>query len=431
MPVLGVLGAACARDASEAETSRRSGWKTGITLGWHSNSAGRIYEVRSDTARAFEARYPGIKVEVVNSSAAKVLTLFAAGTPPDVFSSEPGLMLGYVVRRQIVPIDALVKRDRYDLADYFPKVLDQFRWAGKLWALPWMGLRALFYNVDAFAGAGVPRPPAEWKHRDWTFDTFQAALPRLTRPTAAGDTYGFTAPRGYRDWNAWVYSNGGELWNKDHTQSALTEPKATEALQFLADSINRLRAAPSVLADIGGAVDGFANGRAATTWIVVGNLWAIQKAVGTSFRWSVAPTPRGNTGGEPALSGGGQGWYLTGDAPNRDEAWELMKWFSTPENAGREVEEGTTVPFRKSVAAKPYWADLTPPENMRLLVQGMDYLRVDAHFTKWTDIQKILDDELAPLWLGKETARASTARIKQQVDPLLQESAREAERDGQ
>jgi multiple sugar transport system substrate-binding protein len=429
---LGVGGAACAATGPGPASGGPRGLKTGVTLGWHSNSAGRIYEVRSETARAFEARHPGITVEVVNSNATKVLALFAAGTPPDVFSSEPGLMLGYVSRRQIAPLDPLLKRDRYDLADYFPKVLDQFRWAGKLWALPWMGLRALFYNVDAFAQAGVPRPPGDWKAPGWTFGAFEAALPRLARPTAAGDAFGYTVPRDYRDWNAWVYSNGGELWNRDRTQCALTEPRATEALQFLADIIHRLRAGPTAaqLSEIGGAVNGFATGRAASTWIVVGNLWTIRSTVGTTFRWSVAPTPRGNAGGEPALSGGGQGWYLTAGLPNQNETWELMQWFSAAEASGREVEAGTTVPFRKSVAQQPYWADLAPPEQMRLLVQGMEYLRVDAHFTTWTDIQTAMGEELAPLWQGAETARTVTARLKQRVDPLLQEAARAAETAG-
>jgi ABC-type glycerol-3-phosphate transport system substrate-binding protein len=286
--------------------------------------------------------------------------------------------------------------------------------------------------VDAFAQAGVPHPPGDWKAPGWTFGAFEAALPRLTRATGAGDTFGYTVPTGYRDWIAWVHSNGGELWNKDRTACALNEPKGTEALQYLADIVHRLRAGPTSaqLSEIGGAVNGFANGRAASTWIVVGNLWTIRNTVGTSFRWSVAPTPRGNSGGEPALSGGGQGWYLTAGLPNQDETWELMKWFSTTEHAGREVEEGTTVPFRKSVADKPYWAALAPPENMRLLVQGFDYLRVDSHFTTWTDIQTIMGEELAPLWQGRDTARTAVARLKQRVDPLLQESARAAETAG-
>ena len=66
MPALGVLGAACARGATEADTSGRSGWKTGITLGWHSNSAGRIYEVRSDTAYFEDIRDVKIPEEMMD-----------------------------------------------------------------------------------------------------------------------------------------------------------------------------------------------------------------------------------------------------------------------------------------------------------------------------------------------------------------------------
>src|SRR5262245_9329100 len=83
--------AACGGPADQP--ARRSALKTGITLGWHSSGGtDRILEVRSDTARAFEARYPGTKVEVLTTDTNKILAQFAAGTPPDVFSSEPGLM---------------------------------------------------------------------------------------------------------------------------------------------------------------------------------------------------------------------------------------------------------------------------------------------------------------------------------------------------
>jgi hypothetical protein len=88
------------------------------------------------------------------------------------------------------------------------------------------------------------------------------------------------------------------------------------------------------------------------------------------------------------------------------------------------------VPFRKSVAEQPYWASLPSPEQMKLLIQGMDYLRVDAHFTNWTDIQAIMNEELRSLWQGTETARGATARLKQRVDPLLEESARAAQTAG-
>jgi hypothetical protein len=150
---------------------------------------------------------------------------------------------------------------------------------------------------------------SDWKTAGWTFSaeaTF-AADPA----DGAGDGFGHRA-HGYRDWNAWVCSGGDGLWKKT-ARTHLPRP-------------NRLRPCssckhhPSTAPADGAQLTGSAASSAFTNGLRLGldrrrQHLDYQKTVSSSFRWSVAPTrkPRG----EPPLSGGGQGWYLTSAEPGR------------------------------------------------------------------------------------------------------------------
>ena len=42
----------------------------------------------------------------------------------------------------------------------------------------------------------------------------------------------------------------------------------------------------------------------------------------------------------------------------------------------------------------------TPPKNVKLFIDGTDYLHVDVRVAGWTEVSRILDEELKGLWEG-------------------------------
>ena len=99
----------------------------------------------------------------------------AAGTLPDVVRVE-GLSAQALIRRgALLDLAAAPGFDAAVLDDYFPGVLEPFRWQGATWALPdTASPDVLFYDKAAFDEAGLAYPTD-----DWTFEDMRQAAIRL------------------------------------------------------------------------------------------------------------------------------------------------------------------------------------------------------------------------------------------------------------
>ena len=90
---------------------------------------------------------------------------------------------------------------------------------------------AVLYNVTQFSESGLGPIPLEY-----SWDDFLTYARRTTRTRAGEETpyiWGFTFYTYLRDYMNFVWTNGGDLFNKDRTRFVMNSPDATEALQFL------------------------------------------------------------------------------------------------------------------------------------------------------------------------------------------------------
>lgn len=121
------------------------------------------------------------------------------------------------------------------------KLLDGFVEAGKVdgknYALPYYsGARAVFYNKDMFAAAGVEVPT--------TIQEFGEAAKKLQSDTVSG----FWFPG--QDWYngaTWLYTAGGDFAVQDGDQwkGALSDPKSVDGLEQVADLFANATNAPA------------------------------------------------------------------------------------------------------------------------------------------------------------------------------------------
>jgi multiple sugar transport system substrate-binding protein len=114
----------------------------------------------------------------------------------------------------------------------------------------------LFYNKDAFKDAGLPEPPTTYG-KAWTWDEFVKVAQKLTidrngknatepgfDPTAIKQ-FGVALENWWGPWSVHVLNNGGDYLTPDGKGFGLTDPKATAAIQRLADLINKYHVAPN------------------------------------------------------------------------------------------------------------------------------------------------------------------------------------------
>jgi multiple sugar transport system substrate-binding protein len=387
--------------------------------------------VRDKWTADFNAANPGIVVEHQTIPGpdynTKIQTLFAAGTPPDMYRYLQEITpIVTVDAKQIhLQLDDYIARDNYDLSDFRPSAVELYRWNDKTYALPRdYGNQNLFYNVNLFEEAGVTPPPADWEDTSFTFEVFLDMLQRLTKKE--GDRvsqWGFLVNRAQRPWASFVYSNGGALVHKDEsgvaTDSAMADENTVQALQFMQDLMYKHEVAPrpDLESELGG-VQLFSTGRVA---VMLTNPSAVnQFRTIEAFKWDVGTIPLGKAE-RRGTGGGGTGWATGAATQHPDEAWKFMTHITSEQAQLDEVSAGATTPSRVSVVmSEAFLNPDLPPAHAAAFAQAQEYVVRDPVHVSWPEItQRVYNPNMDLLWSGAEDAAAVGAKIKAEADPLF------------
>jgi multiple sugar transport system substrate-binding protein len=394
-----------------------------VSVTWAVDSGPTRTPLRQDQVQLFHQKYPDVDVEYVEGATGtqKLQALFAAGTPPDLFRQETSGMAFFASTEQLEPLDPYLKRDKYDLSDFFPAAWELWKWKGKHYGVPFLGIRIVFYNRSLVQQTGAQPLPASWRDAKWTWDAFLEDCRKVTvRQGTSATRWGADLGRSRRDWQPWVWNNGSDLFNADGTKLRLDEPAAIETLQFLADLIHRHRVAPTAdeLTAQGGRAGVFQAGNLLLYHNPVNNVAKNRKEVG--FDWSISGLPRGKAKAASS-SGGGVGWFLARASKVKNETWELMKVLASKEGVRMEAQRGEAPPSRRSIANEPAFVD--PPEppgkDMKVVVDALEAMHLEAALVQGVEIDRVLDEQLAPLWRGETTAREAVSRAAGLITPLL------------
>lgn len=352
---------------------------------------------------------------------------FAAGTPPDIYHylQEVVPIVTVVTKKMHLQLDELVKKDKYDLADFRKDSVALYTWEGGLYALPRdYGNQNLFLNLDLFAKAGIEPPPVDWEDKTFTFQKFLDMAQKLTvKKGDKTEQWGFLVNRGWRPWASWVYNNGGAVVKRDDkgvaTAIALDEPAAVEALQFLQDLMHKHVVAPrpDLESELGG-FDLFATGRVG---MMINNPSAVnQYRTIQAFKWDIATLPIGK-GQRRGTGGGGTGWASGASTKSPAAAWEFLKFISSPEAETDEVEVGATTPARVSVVNGPKFLDTSkPPARAKGFAQAQEYVVRDPVHVRWPEVSsRVVNPNMDSLWNNSKTAAEVVKAIKSEGDKLF------------
>ena len=104
-----------------------------------------------------------VKIETfpTNEYLTKVQTLIAGGTVGDVMWGIQRTTPRFARNKQIMQLDELAAKDKFDLSLYWPGAVAACKFEGGLWALPYKihpGPSAIYYNVQQMQEAGVKMP---------------------------------------------------------------------------------------------------------------------------------------------------------------------------------------------------------------------------------------------------------------------------------
>lgn len=416
-------GAASSTTGPAGDAAPAAQLKKGANIQWAVDEGPTRTPLREDQVKLFKSQFPDVNVEFILSSTGteKLQSLFAAGTPPDMFRQETAGMAFFASRSQVAPLDQMMRRDKYDLSDFFPTAWELWKWKGKYYGLPFLGIRIGYFNRALTQQVGA-KVPTTWKDPAWTFQAFLDAANKATvRSGTTASRWGADMgnANSRRDYQPWIWNNGGDLFNAGGTKIEFDQPAAMEALEFLVDLIHKHRVAPTP-PELQAANRStlFQGGNLLMYHEPVNNVAANRR--NASFDWSLFGLPKGKAKTISA-SGGGVGWFVTAASKVKDETWELMKLLASKESVRLEAVRGEAPPSRRSIANEPaFVSPAEPPKgDMKVVVEALEAMHVETALLNGVEIDRILNEELTPVWRGEKTLRQAIADAAHKVRPLL------------
>lgn len=373
-------------------------------------------------AADYEATHPNVRINRINAGGefdAKLKTMMAAGTPPDLFYLKTDVLADFATLKLIRPVDDYVAQDRKSaegnayFEDIYPQLLKSFSYdvgqqkagEGSLYGLPKDSTTlVMFVNLDLFAKAGVQVP-----YEGWTWEEYAAACRKITDLSGTPGLEGRKIFGGnFEFWPATVrnviWTFGGDFFNgNDFKHPVLSAPPAQEALKF----VQRLRLDEKTVFNATGVdKDGgqeFFTGNIGINGPV--GRWKVPRYKEiTAFKWDVVPIP--HKVGVPSYSQlFTTAWTMSTKTPHPDEAFQLMKYLCGPRGGKLQSELGLAIPPTKSMANSPAFLSPPglPPHHAELFLKALDQVKFD-YSPREPEWARIVDDQIkASIQAGKDT----------------------------
>ncbi len=338
-----------------------------ITFACSDHDQGK-YRQLADT---FHQEHPSIAVQIAPSTA-------VFGKSENDLQELASSADSFVLQRSLEPQDIqsgllrdlqpLAEADAaFDPPDFYPGLLDRFRWQGGLWGLPSPGYPlVIFYDKAAFDEAGLshPQPPAlSGAEGGWSFEEFETAARQLTkRQGEETSRFGLViSPRSLagpilvlgraRDW-----AEGVSLL----PQPILDSPAVVEAARWYVELAREQTVMPNPYELVDGPtpfVVAEVDAGKAATW----DGWPAAYTLETykdTYDLGIAPFPEGT----PISDWVGASPYLmSAGTAHPDAVWQWLRFLTYQPGDVQDVRP----PVRRSVAEESgYWAalgdDLSP-----------------------------------------------------------------------
>ncbi|HOQ39283.1 MAG TPA: ABC transporter substrate-binding protein [Fervidobacterium sp.] len=320
---------------------------TKVTIsGWPGNPVeeGAIKQA-VDTFNATVGKQKGIEVvwePIAGDYKQMLMTKLSGGTGPDIFYVDVYVFEELARANVLLPLDTYIKRDSYDISDFYPTLVDAFKYQGRTYGIPKdFSTLALVYNKEIFDKCKVPYPTNN--------ETWDSLLKKLQQLKKAGVDTPMVLAADFNRVIPFIISYGGRLTKPD-LSTALGEPNAKKAIQFYVDLVTKYKVAnePSALG-AGWIGEALATGKAAVgmegPWLIG---FAKESFPDTFKKLGFVEMPKGIKKSTMIYT---VSWSINRATPNKDAAWEVVK-FLTSDGQKIFVDGAGVLASRKSLAAK-------------------------------------------------------------------------------
>jgi len=394
-------------------------------LYWTGWGGSELEDLKKIIDEGFNKKRSDIEVETVTIFGAyeKLLAAIAGGTPPDVVSAVWDSQLASLAARgAIIPLDDYIRRDRIRSSDFWPRLWQSFKYEGQVYALAaTTNCQFTAFNVDMVQAAGLDpkKPPRNTKE-------LYVWSQKLTKFDDKGNIQilGYR-PSGIALWGR-LFGGPNVLYDEKNKKITANNPKVVEAMEYLL-SYNKFldptkyTAFTSSLGNYWSPENPFFAGKIAMQdygeWIVQFGLKYNPK-----LKYDIFPfvTP---TGARDYTQFGGSMFCIPTGSKHKDEAWEFIKWITSPEPMKKIAIAFTNMPPRIAVAKDPDVLKAIPVLKLTIPLMEKGTAFTSVSMPVWQQYMTELSAAESMVINGQKTPKQAlddvTARIQKELDTFL------------
>ena len=287
---------------------------------------------------------------------------------------------------------------------------DMARVNGKAYGLPWVvGTRALFWNKDLFAKAGLDTTKAP--------ETWPELLEASRKINALGGGiagYGVNAGERYvlfKKFMPYAWGNGGTLLTPDGKGSAFDSRANLEALDLLLTLAKNGRVDKQDQLD-----EAFMQGKLGAQ---ISGAWLFRKipkqAPDLHYGVALVPKPAGDHGTHASFAGG-ELLASFSKSKNPTGAWRLAKFLASRDAALMLCKANQSVqPAVVGAVADVYYQSRP---NEAVMVEQLASAVPTPNHPAWLDMESAIEDEVEKALYGKATAASAISAASKRIDEL-------------
>jgi multiple sugar transport system substrate-binding protein len=394
-----MLGSLTAANIARAATLR-------VTIAEYSAKTGPFF---NEAARAFEKDNPGttVQIEVVpwDVLRQKLDTDIAAGTNADLAIIGTRWLIDFVKADLVEPLDGALSAEVK--GRFIEPFLKPSNMSGKLYGLPVAAsARALYYNKDVLAKAGVAEPPATW-------DDLVAAAKKIK--ALGGDIAAFGLQGKEIETDVYFYyamwSFGGEII--EGGKSGLRSEAALRAASLYKSLIDQGLTQQGVTAYNREDVQNlFKKGRVGM--MITAPFLASQiKTEAPNLKYGVVPVPKGTSSASYGVT---DSIVVFKNSKAKADAAKFLEFAFRPEWRQKfDINEGF-LPVTSAVADLPKFKE---DPDLKAFASVLPNARFAPVIPGWEEIAETTGSALQKLYLGQGDAKAVLGEAATKVDGVL------------
>lgn len=420
--VLLVFTMACGESDIKDNTSSKDGSdsKGGKTIIQFSYWGGDQDKERLEAIRdEFYKVNDEIEVELINLPEPpeydqKQMVMMSSGETYDVMQLAESSS-AFAIRGVLEDLTPYIEKDDIDLDDYYENALDVYTHDDKLYGIPLrLGTVIMLYNKDLF-----DKHDLDYPNENWTWDDVIEAGEKITDHNEG--VYGMNSVGGFWGKTAhFLHSYGGSILNEDFSEFMMDSPQSLKAIELMQKMVNEYKISPSE-SQIPEGVDMWASGKIAMhmdgPWIIEGSRRTVK-----DFEWDMTLAPKGTQNATPIFS---NAFHMSKTSENKDEAWEVIKFFTGKEAQQILATEHSETPTLKEVAESDVYLDTDGlgPDNFEHIIDATLTSFAPEASLMWTEINnEVVQNALSRIIDLNEPIEDVMPGLRSEVEYLLEEA---------